>query len=68
LNSFLAFSSGARSCPGQSFAIEEASLAFAVLIDGLKFVLDPNYEPEMEWKVIVQKPKGGIPAWISVRN
>jgi cytochrome P450 len=67
LNSFLAFSSGARSCPGQSFAIEEASLAFAVLIDGLKFVIDSNYQPEMEWKVIVQKPKGGIPVCISIR-
>ena len=66
-NAFFAFSAGARSCPGQSFALEEASLAFAVLIHDLKFQVDANYEAEMEWKVIVQKPKGGIPATISVR-
>ena len=66
-NAFLAFSTGARSCPGQSFALQEASLAFAVLIDGLKFRIDPDYQSEMEWKVIVQKPKGGVPASISIR-
>eukprot|EP00986_Skeletonema_menzelii_P010246 scaffold4948_cov144-Skeletonema_menzelii.AAC.3 len=65
--SFLAFSSGSRSCPGRSFAIEEASLALAVLIDGLEFDIDSSYQPEMEWKVVVQKPKGGIPATISIR-
>ena len=67
LESFLAFSSGARSCPGRSFAIEEASLALAVMLDGLKFDIDSSYQPEMEWKVIVQKPKGGIPAKITTR-
>ena len=67
-DAFFAFSAGARSCPGQSFALEEASLAFAVLLRGLKFDVDPDYEAGMEWKVIVQKPKGGVPATISMRN
>ncbi|KAK1746888.1 cytochrome P450 family protein [Skeletonema marinoi] len=67
LQSFLAFSSGARSCPGRSFAIEEASLALAVMMDGLKFDIDSSYQPEMEWKVIVQKPKGGVPANVGLR-
>ena len=67
MQSFLAFSSGSRSCPGRSFAIEEASLALAVMMDGLKFEIDLSYQPEMEWKVIVQKPKGGIPASIFIR-
>ena len=67
LQSFLAFSSGARSCPGRSFAIEEASLALAVMMDGLKFDIDSSYQPEMEWKIIVQKPKGGVPANVGLR-
>ena len=66
-NAFFAFSYGARSCPGQRFALEEATQALAVLLKGLKFEVDPNYQAEMEWKVIVQKPIRGIPATIAIR-
>ena len=67
-DAFFPFSGGARSCPGQRFALQEATLAFAGLIKELKFHIDPDYELHLEWKGILQKPKDGIPATISIRT
>ena len=65
---FFAFSAGARTCPGQHFALKEASLALAGLLLGLKFSIDPDFMIEVGWRGIVQRPKGGIPATISMRS
>lgn len=65
---FFAFSGGSRSCPGQHYAMREATVALAWLIKDLKFTIDPGFELEIEWKAIVQGPKGGIPAKASIRS
>ncbi len=66
-NSFFAFSGGSRSCPGQHYALREATVALAWLITDLKLAIDPGFELEIEWKAVVQGPKGGIPARVSLR-
>jgi cytochrome P450 len=68
MDAFLAFSGGARSCPGRHYALREATVALAWLIKDLKFCIDPNFELEIEWKAVVQGPKGGIPAKVSIRT
>jgi cytochrome P450 len=67
-DAFFAFSGGARSCPGQNFALREATFAFSSLIKDLRFHIDPDYELDIEYKGIVQGPKGGIPARVSIRT
>ena len=66
-NSFFAFSGGSRSCPGQHYALREATVVLAWLIKDLKFEIDPGFELEIEWKAVVQGPKGGIPARVYTR-
>lgn len=68
LDAFFAFSGGGRGCPGRDFALEEATLAFAWLIKDIEFCIDPNFKLEIEWKGVVQKPKGGIPATVQIRR
>lgn len=68
LDAFFAFSGGARSCPGQHYALREATVALAWLIKDLEFSIDPSFELEIEWKAVVQGPKGGIPAKVSIRG
>jgi len=68
LGAFFAFSAGARSCPGQNYALREATVALAWLLKDLEFTIDPTYELEIEWKAVVQGPRGGIPANISIRK
>ncbi len=68
MDAFFAFSGGARSCPGQNYALREATVALAWLLKDLKFTIDPSYELEIEWKAVVQGPKGGIPAKVSIRE
>ena len=68
LDAFFAFSGGARSCPGQNYALREATVALAWVIKDLKFSIDPSFELEIEWKAVVQGPKGGIPARVSIRG
>jgi len=64
------FSAGARSCPGQRFAMEEMVSALSVLLSKLEFELsDPSYvlTPHRE-KSMVQSPKGGVPMKITLRQ
>lgn len=65
-DAFFAFSDGGRRCPGKSFALEEATLIFAILLRNLKFDIPSNYKLEIEWRGVVQKPRGGVPATISL--
>jgi len=55
-NAFFAFSAGARSCAAQKFALQEAVLVMATLIQQLKFSLQPGYVLEPKRNGIVQTP------------
>lgn len=67
-DAFFAFSGGARSCPGQKYAMKEATIAFAWLIKDIQFCIDLKFKLEIEWKAVIQTPKNGIPATISLRQ
>lgn len=73
-NAFLAFSAGGRSCPGQSFAIQEASLVLAVLLKHLRFETlqgKLNHHDgalNMTRTGIIQHPKGGLNMTIRARD
>jgi cytochrome P450 len=67
-SAFLAFSSGARSCPGSKFAIQEAILVFAILLRRFKFESLPDYVLKPVRKGVVQHPNDGIPMTITVRE
>jgi len=77
----LAFSAGARSCPGSKFAMTEAVLILAGLLSEFRFErivgndddddatdddIDAGCRPERNG--IVQRPANGLPMRISVRN
>ena len=64
---FLAFSSGARSCPGQKFAWRELVLVLAGLLKELIFKTIDGYELTPEQFGIVQQPKDGLPMEIGLR-
>ena len=56
----IAFSGGQRNCPGQRFAMVEATVLLATLLRAAKFELaDPGFEVESVSTGVVQKPKGG---------
>lgn len=64
------FSAGARSCPGQRFAMEEMVAALSSLLSKLEFALvDPNYvlTPQRE-QSMVQSPKNGLRMNITLRT
>jgi cytochrome P450 len=65
---FFAFSGGARSCPGQSFAWQEALIIMAHLLRDLRFATAPGYVLQPNRNGIVQHPKGGLPLVISLRS
>jgi cytochrome P450 len=67
-SAFLAFSSGARSCPGSKFALQEAVLVFAILLKQLKFESLPDYVLKPVRKGVVQHPEGGLPMRITIRE
>lgn len=66
-NAFFAFSAGARSCAAQKFALQEAVLVMATLIQQLKFTIQPGYVLEPKRNGIVQTPKNGMPMTIVSR-
>jgi len=66
-NAFFAFSAGARSCPGQKFALQEATLVLANIMQSLRFRSVSGYELTPARSGIVQRPKGGVPMIIETR-
>jgi cytochrome P450 len=67
-SAFFAFSAGARSCPAQNFALQEAVLVLAGLLKELKFSALPNYTLYPVRDGLVQHPSDGMPVQSSVRG
>jgi len=65
---FFAFTVGGRSCPGASFALQEAVMILAGLIKNFKFRVEPGYTLCPKQDGVVQHPKGGMPMRVEVRS
>ena len=65
---FMAFSDGARNCPGRKFAMQESILALAGLLKDLEFRTVPGYQMTPERSGFVQHPNGGLPMQIRRRK
>ena len=63
-----AFSAGARSCPGQRFAMQELVLVLSKLLKEFQFRTVDGYQLEPVKAGIVQHPKGGLPMRIRRRD
>jgi len=66
-SAYLAFSSGARNCPGKKFAYQEAVVILATLLKDLKFEVEEDYVCVPVRSGVVQVPKYGMPMYISER-
>jgi cytochrome P450 len=64
----MAFSDGARNCPGRKFAMQETVVALAGLLKDLEFRTVPGYTMTPERSGVVQRPKGGLPMQIRQRK
>jgi cytochrome P450 len=64
----MAFSDGARNCPGRKFAMQEATVALAGLLKDLEFRTVPGYKMTPMRSGVVQRPKGGLPMQIRQRK
>lgn len=64
----LAFSAGGRNCVGQKFAIQEAVIVLAELLQSLKFSPKDGYELETTIKDLILKPQHGMPLKIESRS
>lgn len=62
------FSAGGRSCPGSSFAMQEAVLVLAGLLRHFKFTTPKGYETVPIREGITQHPKDGIPMKVQLRS
>ena len=67
-NAMFAFSAGARSCAAQKFALQEAVLVMATLIQRLKFTVQEGYVLEPKRNGIVQTPNNGMPMKVVSRT
>jgi len=65
---FVAFSSGARSCAGQRFAIQEMTILLSVLLRRFKFEAPKDYVLKPHREGFVQCPQGGIPMKVKRRS
>jgi cytochrome P450 len=65
---FFAFSGGARSCPGQRFAIQEAVVVLAGILKDFKFSTVPGYVLLPARSGLTQRPRGGLPMRIQLRS
>lgn len=64
----LAFSAGGRNCVGYKFAVQEAVLGLANLLNGLKFEPVPGFELKTSTKSMLFKPETGVHLFVSKRN
>lgn len=62
------FSAGGRSCPGSSFAMQEAVLVLAGLLQHFKFTTPKGYQTVPVREGITQHPKDGIPMKVELRS
>jgi cytochrome P450 len=64
---YFPFGAGPRICIGNSFAMMEATLGLATIIQHFQFSAPPDYQVE-PWPSITLQPKGGITLKIVPRN
>ena len=68
LDAFVAFSSGARSCAGQRFALQEMVIVLSTMMPKLRFEPPKDYVLKPHRDGLVQSPQGGIPMKIVQRG
>ena len=67
-HALLAFSAGGRNCVGMKFAMQEAVLALANLLQGLEFKQVPGFELKTSTKSLLHKPDNGVHLNVSIRS
>jgi cytochrome P450 len=65
---FFSFSGGARSCPGQRFALDEAVVALAGLVQAFDISPLPDYKLQPRRKVAIQHPHDQLPMILTSRS
>ncbi|CAB9512407.1 11-oxo-beta-amyrin 30-oxidase [Seminavis robusta] len=64
----LAFSTGARSCVGQKFALQEAVIVLATLLKDLEFHLVPGHQFKTSTNRFLLRPAESLPLAVSLRQ
>jgi cytochrome P450 len=64
----LAFSSGARSCVGQKFALQEAVIVLATVLRDLEIHSVPGYELKTSTRKFLLRPDGCLPLNVTLRQ
>lgn len=67
-DALIAFSAGARSCPGQRFAMAELTLSLATLLESFSFSVNEGQDLTPHRESLVQSPKGGLQMKIHKRS
>lgn len=65
---FLGFSAGARDCPGRHFALQEALIVLAHLLQSFSFTVSADYEIQPNRNGVVQHPGTPVPMTIRLRQ
>jgi cytochrome P450 len=64
---YLPFGGGPRQCIGNSFALVEAQLLLALIVQRFRWTLPAGYRAELE-PLITLRPKGGLPVRLEARG